>query len=135
MNGFDRDQFDPSKVNLRLGPALSRPVFRVAAAMHIRAQARAARGRLASTSLGKSDYRPTGCSVQNPVAQTFGKAMKVTPDALLDCPMALATVRSTSIHRLHEIAKLRVRTPTEQGGARPGGYQWIVESMAVMRGV
>ncbi|RWF25846.1 MAG: extensin family protein [Mesorhizobium sp.] len=37
---------------------------------------------------------PTGCSVQNPVVlKTFGKGMKVTPDALLDCPMALAAVR------------------------------------------
>ncbi|MBZ9989536.1 hypothetical protein LB572_20775 [Mesorhizobium sp. BH1-1-5] len=31
---------------------------------------------------------PIGCSVQNPVVlKKFGKGMKVTPDALLDCPI------------------------------------------------
>jgi hypothetical protein len=37
---------------------------------------------------------PAGCAVQNPVAlRSLGNGMKVMPEALLDCPMALAAVR------------------------------------------
>jgi hypothetical protein len=37
---------------------------------------------------------PSGCAVQNPVTlRTLGRTIKLTPPALLDCPMALAAVR------------------------------------------
>ena len=37
---------------------------------------------------------PTGCAVANPVMlKNFGKGIKLQPEALLDCPMALAATR------------------------------------------